>query len=67
MSTLHNRNYLCIVDFHKKFPVIRKIKDVSADSLIVTCKIMFLEYGLPKEIMSDSGGNFISDKFKAFC
>ena len=28
---------------------------------------MFAEFGLPKKIMSDSGGNFISDKFKTFC
>ena len=25
------------------------------------------EYGLPKTIMSDTGGNFISDKFRQFC
>ena len=27
---------------------------------------LFSEYGLPKKIMSDWGGNFISDKFKTF-
>ena len=27
----------------------------------------FSEYGLPKKIISDAGGNFISDKFKRFC
>ena len=27
----------------------------------------FSEYGLPKKIMSDAGGNFISDKFKRLC
>ena len=30
-------------------------------------KAVFSEYGLPKKIMSDVGGNFISDKFKQFC
>ena len=37
-----------------------------ADSLILACKVIFSEFGLPKKIMSDAGGNFISDKFKEF-
>ena len=65
MFTLNNKQYLCIVDYHSKFPIIKKIKDLSADSLILTCKIIFAEYGIL--IMSDSGGNFVSDKFKTFC
>ena len=65
--TIHNRNYLCTVDYHNRFPVIKKIDDLSADSLLLTCKIIFSEYSLPWKIMSDSGGNFISDKFKTFC
>ena len=67
MFTLNNKHYLCIVDYHSKFPIIRKTEDLSVDSLILTCKIIFAEYGLPKKIMSDSGSNFISDKFKTFC
>ena len=31
------------------------------------CKVIFAEYGLPGKNMSDSDGNFISDKFKMFC
>ena len=67
MFTLNIKHYLCIVDYHNKFPVIQKTEDLSADSLIVMCKVIFAEYRLPKKIMSDSGGNFVSDKFKTFC
>ena len=67
MLTVNNKHYLCIVDYHSKFPIIKKTEDVSADNLILTYKIIFAEYGLPKEIMSDSGGNCISDKFKILC
>ena len=66
MFTLHYINYLCIVDYHSKFPVIKITGDLSADSLILKCKIIFAEFGIPKKIISDSGGNFISDKFKKF-
>ena len=67
MFTLHNKNYLCIVDYHHKFPVIKETDDLSADSLIVACKIIFPEYCLPKRIMSYAGGNCSSDKFQRFC
>ena len=65
--TLHNGNYLCIVDYQSKFPVFKKTEDIWANSLILICKIIFWEYHLPKKIISDSGVNFISDKFKTFC
>ena len=64
MFTLDNKQYLCIVDYHNKFPIIKKTADLSADSLILNCKIIFAEYGIPRKIMSDSGGNFILDNFK---
>ena len=63
--TLHHRNYHCIVDYHSKFPVIKKMEDLSADSLIQTCKFLS-EFGYTKKIMSDSGSNFILDECKTF-
>ena len=41
MFTLHNKTYLCIVDYHSKFPIIKKTEDLAADSLILACKIIF--------------------------
>ena len=67
MFTLKNKHYLCIVDYHSKFPIIKKAENLSADSLLLTCKVIFVEYRIPKKIMSDVGDNFISDKFKTFC
>ena len=66
MFILNNKHYLCIVDFHSKFQIIKKTENLSADSLISTCKIIFAEYRIPKKMMSDSRGNFVSDKFKTF-
>ena len=40
---------------------------LSADSLILACKILLEEYGLPNKIMAIAGGNFVSEKFKEFC
>ena len=67
MFQLNNKNYLCVIDYHSKFPVVKKMEGLSADSLISAFKAVFSEYGIPKKIMSDAGGNFISEKLKNFC
>ena len=61
------QNYLCIVDYHNNFPIIKKTEYLLADSLILACKIIFLEYGLPRKIMSYTGSNFMSETFEKFC
>ena len=67
MFILNNKHYLCIIDYHNKFPFIKKTEHLSADSLILMCKVIFAEDGLPKKIMLDLCGNFVSNKFKTFC
>ena len=63
----NNKNYLCIVDYHSKFPAIKRMEGLSTGSLITTTKVIFVEYGIPCKLMSDAGTNFISDKFRKFC
>ena len=41
--TLHNKIYLHIVDYQSKFSVIQKMEDLSAESLILACKIIFFQ------------------------
>ena len=43
----NNKNYLCIVDYNSKFPVIKRLEGLSAESLINTVKIIFAKYGIP--------------------
>ena len=57
--TVNNKHYLCIVDYHSKFQIIKKTENLSADSLILTFKMIFAEYRIAKKIMSDSCSNFI--------
>ena len=60
------KNYLCIVDYHSKFLVVKKMEGLSADSLILALKVVFVEYSIPKRVISETGGNFISEKCKNF-
>ena len=64
---LNNKNYLCIIDYHSKFPVIKRMQGLPAESLIATIKFIFVEYGIPHRLMSDAGSNFVSEKFRSFC
>ena len=63
----NNKNYLCIVDYHIKFPVIKQMERLSTESLLATTKVIFAEYGKPHKLMSDANTNFISDKFRKLC
>ena len=67
LFTHNNKHHLCIVDYCSKFSINKKTEDLSADSRILMFKVIFAEHGLPKKLMSDSGGNFVSDKFRTFC
>ena len=63
----NNKNYLCIIEYHSKCPVIKRLEGLSAHSLITTTTVIFTEYGIPQKLMSDAGTNFVSDKFQQFC
>ena len=45
----NNKNYLCIIDYNSRFPVVKKLEGLSAESLITTTKIIFAECGIPQK------------------
>ena len=63
----NNKNYLCIIDYHSKFPVVKRMEGISTENLIATAKVIFVEYGIPHKFMSDAGTNFVSDRSRKFC
>ena len=62
----NNKNYLCVVDYHSKFPVVKRLEGLSTESPIATIKVIFTEYSIPCRLMPDTGMNFVSDKFQKF-
>ena len=63
----NNKNYLCVVDYHSKFAIVKRFEGLSAESIITMIKVIFAKYGIPHTLMSDAGMNFVSDKFQKFC
>ena len=62
-----NKNYGYIVDYHSKFPVVKRLEGLSAENLTATVKVIFAKYDKLCKLMSYAGTNFVSHKFQKFC
>ena len=56
---LNNSNIFCVVDYHSKYPLIKCMKGLSAESLITSA-----EYGKPCRLMSNASS---SGPFRQHC
>ena len=59
--------YLIIYDRFTRFIVVKKCANLSAFSTILSLLEVFSEHGVPSNIHSDRGKNFVSKEFDAFC
>lgn len=59
--------YLTIVDYYSRYPVIRLLSDITADTVCNHFTSVLAEYGLPSTIIADFGTQYISEKFKKNC
>ena len=45
--TIHNRQYVCIVDYHNKFSILKQVEGFSADNLIKHVRSFFQSMDCP--------------------
>ena len=66
--TFDGSEYLVIVDYYSKMPIVRKMPTSQCNSAktITVLKELFAEHGIPEEIRSDSGPQFASHLFTEF-
>ena len=62
--TFDNENYLLIVDYTTKFPIIHKLPSMTARVLMETMKSIISEEGHPTTIVSGNGPCYTSEYFK---
>ena len=55
-----NKTLLCIVDYHSKFHIVKKVNSLSADDLVQITKLIFADYGLLKKTVSYTCAIFAS-------
>ena len=57
---IHGKTFPCIVDYHSKFLIVKKVNGLPADDLVQVAKLIFAEYRLPKKIVLDVDANIPS-------
>ena len=55
--------YLLIVDYTHRFPIVRRLKSMSAQSVTEHFKSIFSEYGWPDTLVSDNGPCYTAEMF----
>ena len=60
------RMYLLVSDAHSKWPEIIAMKSTTANKTIEELRKLFASYGLPEQIVTDNGPQFVSEEFATF-
>ena len=55
--------YLLIVDYTSRFPIVRRLKSMSAQNITEHFRSIFLEYGWPDTLVSDNGPCYTAEMF----
>ena len=61
-----NRTFLILTDAHSKWPEVIEMNSTTAGRTIVELRRLFSSYGLPEQLVSDNGPQFVSDEFSTF-
>ena len=62
----NNTNYLLVVDYYSKFPVVKKLTSIQSSAVIAHLKSVFGEHGIPSKLVTDNGSQYTSAAFQKF-
>ena len=62
----HKKMFMLIVDAHSKWPEIIEMPCTTASKTIEELRKLFSAYGLPEQVVTDNGPQFIAEEFAAF-
>ena len=58
--------FLICVDSFSKWPEVMKMRSVTSASTIRALRSIFCRFGLPRQIVSDNGRQFVPSEFRSF-
>lgn len=61
-----NSMFLVVVDAHSKWPEVIPVSSTTSSSTIEVLRDLFARFGIPEQIVSDNGTQFVSEEFQAF-
>ena len=59
-------NYLVLVDYTSKFPVVKQLRRIDQRAVITAFEEIFAERGYPDELVSDNGPCYRGEQFREF-
>ena len=59
---VEGEDYLLIVDYISRFPIVHKSSSVTSVHIVYQCKLVFSEYGWPETLISNNGSCAIPHK-----
>ncbi|KAL9978440.1 hypothetical protein ACROYT_G015954 [Oculina patagonica] len=62
----NNANYLVVVDYYSKFPVVKKLSNLNSSAVIAHLKSVFEEHGIPSKLITDNSPQYASAAFQEF-
>ena len=62
-----NKMWLLAVDAFSKWPEIHSMESTTAETTIKHLRQIFSTHGLPRQIVSDNGPQFVATSFEQFC
>ena len=65
-AEVRGQQFLLVVDSHSKWMEIFSMNSTTANATIESLRALFATYGLPQELVSDNGPQFVAGEFKTF-
>ena len=62
----NGQNYLIVVDYYSRWIEILHVSITTSSACIAKLKDVFSRFGIPSELISDNGPQFVSSEFKLF-
>ena len=63
-----NSMFLVVVDAHSKWPEVIPVSSTTSSSTIEVLHVrdLFARFGIPEQIISDNGAQFVTEEFQVF-
>ena len=58
--------FLVVVDAHSKWPEVILVSSTTSSLTIEVLRDLFARFGIPEQIVSDNGAQFVFEEFQAF-
>ena len=66
MTKGHSKYLLVFVDYYSKWPEVIGMNSITSESVISGMRKVFARFGLPRELVSDNGTQFVSREIETF-